>query len=111
MTTRHGDGSVPLLLLAFCPVVCLSAPSLPYNRPTSAPSTFPIKAAMNRIFITLFLFVSPLFAQSNTGELRLKVTDPAGLGVKSSVELVSEANHYRRSFLTDDAGELLVKRL
>ncbi len=45
------------------------------------------------------------------GELRLKVTDPAGLGVKSSVELVSEANHYREAFLTDDAGDLVVKRL
>ncbi len=65
---------------------------------------------MNRIFV-LFLLVAPLFAQSNTGELRLRVTDPAGLGVKSSVELASEANHYRQSFLTDDAGELMVKRL
>jgi len=61
--------------------------------------------------LTFFLLVAPLFAQSNTGELRLKVTDPAGLGVKSSVELVSEANHYRRSFVTDDVGDLVVKRL
>ncbi len=65
---------------------------------------------MNRI-LALLLLVAPLFAQSNTGELRLKVTDPAGLGIKSSVELVSEANHYRQSFLTDDAGDLVVKRL
>src|SRR5271165_6909730 len=61
--------------------------------------------------LTFFLLVAPLFAQSNTGELRLKVTDPAGLGVKSSVELVSEANRYRRSFVTDDVGDLVVKRL
>jgi outer membrane cobalamin receptor len=66
--------------------------------------------AMNRIF-TFFLFVAPLFAQSNIGELHLKVTDPAGVGVQSSVELVSEANHYRQAFLTDDAGDLVVKRL
>src|SRR5271157_3229626 len=65
---------------------------------------------MNRILV-VFLLVAPLFAQSNTGELRLKVTDPAGLGLKSSVELVSEANHYRQAFLTDDAGDLVVKRL
>ena len=65
---------------------------------------------MNRIF-AFFLLAAPLFAQSNIGELRLKVTDPAGLGVQSSVELVSEANHYRQSFLTDGAGDLLVKRL
>ena len=65
---------------------------------------------MNRI-LTLFLLVAPLFAQSNTGELRLKVTDPAGLGVQSSVQLVSDANHYSQAFLTDDAGDLVVKRL
>src|SRR5271165_6022900 len=66
--------------------------------------------AMNRI-LTFLLLVAPLFAQSNTGELRLRVTDPAGLGIKSSVELVSEANHYRQAFFTDDAGDLVVKRL
>jgi len=65
---------------------------------------------MNRI-LTFFLLAAPLFAQSNTGELRLKVSDPAGHGVQSSVELVSEANHYRQAFITDDAGDLVVKRL
>jgi TonB-dependent Receptor Plug Domain len=43
--------------------------------------------------------------------VRLKVTDPSGLVVRSSVKLVSEANRYRQSFLTDDAGSLVVKRL
>src|ERR1035437_5307075 len=62
-------------------------------------------------WLFLALWVLPLFAQSNTGELRLNVTDPAGLGVKSSVEIVSEANHYRQSLLTDDAGNLAIKRL
>src|ERR1039458_5013780 len=61
--------------------------------------------------LVIFLLVVPLFAQSNTGELRLKVTDPSGLAVKSSVQIVSEANHYRQSLLTDDAGNLAVKRL
>ena len=65
---------------------------------------------MKRAFI-LFLLVAPLFAQSNVGELHLKVIDPAGLGAKSTVEMVSEANHYRQSFFTDDAGDLVVKRL
>jgi len=59
----------------------------------------------------IFLLVGSLFAQSNTGELRLKVTDPTGLAAKSSVEIVSEANHYRQSSLTDDAGSLEIKRL
>ena len=57
------------------------------------------------------LWVLPVFAQSNTGELRLKATDPAGLAAKSSVEIVSEANHYRQFLLTDEAGNLAVKRL
>ncbi len=65
---------------------------------------------MNKILV-LLLLVAPLLAQSNMGELRLKVTDPAGLGIKSSVVLISEANHYSEAFSTDDAGDLVVKRL
>ncbi|MGA8072158.1 MAG: TonB-dependent receptor [Candidatus Acidiferrales bacterium] len=49
--------------------------------------------------------------QSNSGELRLKITDPLGLGVKTKVELLSEANQYHGAFLTDDAGNLVAKRL
>ena len=78
--------------------------------PTEEPVRGCATAIMKR-WLFLVLWVLPLSAQSNTGELRLKVTDPAGLGVKSTVELVSKANHYRQSFLTDDAGDLVVKRL
>ena len=53
----------------------------------------------------------PLFCQSNSGELRAKVTDPSGLGVGSTVELVSEANQYHNVFTTDAAGNLVAKRL
>jgi len=60
---------------------------------------------------TLVLWVLPLCAQSNTGELRIRVTDPAGLGVKSSVQLISEANQIRKTLLTDDAGNLVAKLL
>ncbi len=62
-------------------------------------------------WLVLFLWAVPLFAQSNSGELRLKVTDQAGLGVKSSVQLVSEANQVRKALLTDDAGNLVAKLL
>ena len=41
----------------------------------------------------------------------MKVTDPNGLGVKTTVELVSESNEYRNSFATDDSGVLIAKRL
>ena len=63
------------------------------------------------LFSGLLWLAIPLGAQSNTGELRIKVTDPAGLGVKSSVQLVSEANQIRKTLLTDDVGNLVAKLL
>jgi hypothetical protein len=59
----------------------------------------------------LLLCALPLFAQSNQGELRLKVTDPSGLGVKGPVQITSEANGYRNVLVTNDQGELDVQRL
>ncbi len=49
--------------------------------------------------------------QANHGELRLRVTDPAGLGVRTSVRIVSEANGYRNTLDTDDEGNLIAQRL
>ena len=66
---------------------------------------------MRRLLILFFISGFALFGQSNTGELRLSVTDPSGLGVKSSVELVCEANQFQQSFETDDNGNLVAKRL
>jgi len=65
---------------------------------------------MNRVF-AVFLLVAPLFAQSNRGELHLKVTDPVGLGVKTTVQITSEANQYRTTLTTGDQGALRVQRL
>ena len=63
-------------------------------------------------FVALVLFcASSLFGQSNVGELRLKVTDPSGLAVKTTVQILSEANHYRNSLATTDQGTLDVQRL
>jgi hypothetical protein len=53
----------------------------------------------------------PLFAQSNSGELRLRVTDPAGRGVQTTVHVVSEANQYSVALETDSQGNLDVARL
>jgi outer membrane cobalamin receptor len=66
--------------------------------------------AVKRCLI-LLLWAIPLCAQSNSGELRIKVTDPAGLGVKSSVQLVSEVNQIRKALVTDEAGNLVAKLL
>jgi hypothetical protein len=63
------------------------------------------------LIITVLLWTLPMLAQRNTGELRLTVTDPSGLGLKSTVELVSEANDYRYTFTTDDQGNLDARRL
>ncbi len=60
----------------------------------------------------LFVFCSlPLFCQSNRGELHLKVTDPSGAAVKTTVQISSEANQYRNTLETGDQGSLHVERL
>src|SRR6202453_3499930 len=61
--------------------------------------------------ILVLLCALPMLAQSTTGELRLTVTDPAGLGLKSTVELVSHGNEYSQTFTTDSQGKLDAKRL
>ncbi len=70
--------------------------------------------ATNRVCslaLILLALSSTLLAQSNTGDLRLKVTDPDGLGVKGAVELVSEANEFRLKLATADSGTLIAKNL
>ncbi len=47
---------------------------------------------------------SAALAQTDTGELRLKVTDPDGLAVRASIDLTSEANQYRHTFVADSEG-------
>jgi hypothetical protein len=61
------------------------------------------------LFLALPLALSE--AQSNAGELRLKVTGPDGLPLKASVELSSDAIHLRRSLATDDSGQLTARSL
>src|ERR1700721_1406164 len=63
------------------------------------------------LIIAVILWALPMLAQRTTGELRLTITDPSGLGLKSTVELVSEANDYRYTFTTDDHGNLDARRL
>jgi hypothetical protein len=61
--------------------------------------------------LPVLLFLLPLAGQTNTGDLRLTITDSAGLALKSTVEVVSEANHYRETFETNAEGHLEAKRL
>jgi hypothetical protein len=66
-----------------------------------------------KIFCTFALcfIAAPLVAQVSTGELRLKVTDSTGLGLKATVALSSEANQYFRDFTTDADGTAEIKTL
>src|SRR5450631_696331 len=66
---------------------------------------------MKRFAVILMLCSSPLLCQSNRGELRLKVTDPAGLGVRTTFQIISKANQYRNTLSTSDQGTLNVQRL
>jgi TonB-dependent Receptor Plug Domain len=63
-------------------------------------------------FVLLACFcISPLLGQSNTGELRLRVTDPSDAGVRIDVQIVSQANQYRCELTTDNDGKLTAQRL
>ena len=63
-------------------------------------------------WLALFLLIAgSALGQSTSGELRLKVTDPSGLGVKTTVQIISAANQYRNILATNDQGSLDVQRL
>jgi TonB-dependent Receptor Plug Domain len=65
-----------------------------------------------RTTTVLFLGAAlPVFAQVSTGELRLRVTDSSGLGLKASVTVSGDANQYLNTFTTGDAGELDIRPL
>ncbi|RXH54172.1 TonB-dependent receptor [Granulicella sibirica] len=51
------------------------------------------------------------FAQVNTGELRFQITDSAGLGLKSTIEVSSLGNQFRTTLETDDLGRTVAPRL
>ena len=74
--------------------------------PTDRARTF-----VGKIVVLFFSSSLLLLGQNNTGELRLTVTDPSGLAVKSLIQIISEANQYRRILSTDDQGTLTLQRL
>jgi len=64
-----------------------------------------------RSLFTVFFCALSLFGQVNSGELRITVTDSAGLPVSASVELTSQVNQYRRNFDADVEGHVSARRL
>jgi hypothetical protein len=76
------------------------------NSQMSGVSTF-----MKRFAGFFLVCTLPLFGQSSSGELHLKLLDPTGAAVKTMVEIVSAANQFRRALSTDDEGSLTVQRM
>jgi outer membrane cobalamin receptor len=69
---------------------------------------------MRRIFVFLAflsLCALPALGQVNTGELRLKVTDPTGAGVAAAVTIVSQGNQYSLSVATNAQGTADIHRV
>jgi TonB-dependent Receptor Plug Domain len=65
---------------------------------------------MKRLLIVLLL-AAPRGAQSQNGELHLKVVDPASLPVRASVEVINEGNQFRETLVADDQGRIVARRV
>lgn len=66
---------------------------------------------MKRILSLICLLPLPALCQVNTGELRLKITDPSGLPAIASVQVTSEGNQYSSLLKTDAGGKAILKTL
>jgi outer membrane cobalamin receptor len=69
------------------------------------------RSTWNILLFLVFVNCSGVCAQTNTGELRIKITDPSGLGLKTKIEISSSANQYRSTLTTDGAGNAIAKNL
>jgi hypothetical protein len=66
---------------------------------------------MKTLTLLFFFCASTVQCQSNRGELHLNVVDPKGAGVKTFVQIKSEANGYQNVLATDDQGSLDLRRM
>jgi hypothetical protein len=69
---------------------------------------------MQRLSATVIIVASlgaPMFAQPQTGELRLLVRDPTGSAVRASGVISSDITHVERRFTTDDNGSFIAQSL
>ena len=73
---------------------------------------FNTAAVLRRVLLAaLLLMPASLVAQSNAGELRVKVVDPEGLGLRSFIDLICAANQFHKTYMTDESGLLELKTL
>jgi hypothetical protein len=66
---------------------------------------------MMRFILLILLPAASIACQTDQGELRLRAVDPTGRGVKSIVQIESQANQYSYRFTTDNQGNLDILRL
>jgi hypothetical protein len=73
----------------------------------------PVRRILTKSISLLLLGITwpILLAPVNTGELRLKVTDPGGLGLSASITISSNSSQYRNSLTTSKSGEVDIKTL
>jgi outer membrane cobalamin receptor len=64
-----------------------------------------------RLSAVILACALPLYGQANSGELKLRVTDPAGRGARATIHILSEANQYRATVPADSDGRVDVQHL
>ncbi len=69
------------------------------------------RSIVKSLEVLAFAIALPLLCQSNSGELQLRVLDPAGQPVKTIVHLLCDAAQYQSALETDERGNLTVERL
>jgi hypothetical protein len=70
-----------------------------------------LSGALARLSFLTVLTLRFAFGQLNSGEIRVSVTDPAGLALPSSLSLVSEASRTHRDVKTNDSGQFTFQHL
>ena len=60
--------------------------------------------------ILALLVVLAQFTTNNTGDLRVTVTDPAGLPLRAAIELSSQGTQVRERAETDASGAATLRR-
>ena len=70
-----------------------------------------VRASGSVCAMLLLLHPLPGLAQANMGELRLKIADKTGSGIKAEVTVSSSGEAYRKTLSTDEHGSLDMKNL
>src|SRR5437868_5924213 len=66
---------------------------------------------MRCALLLAFVFTTTLTGQTNTGELRIAVTDQSHLPIPATVEIISTSNDYHRTFEAAADGKVVARRL